>query len=138
MPFREHRYGAAVRRVDAIGELPEQAAADLDRILHAAVERGTRWLIVDLDEAGAVADGVIGVLLAAGRDLRLSGGELILAGAPAAVRERVQAIDRAHWPVMVADAAEALVLLKLQQPGARVPPAARKIPSLYLPRLDPE
>jgi anti-anti-sigma regulatory factor len=139
--FREHHLGDVVHQIDAVGEMPEQAAPELDRRLHAAMEHGARWLIVDLAEALNVADGVLGVLLAAARDLHMRKGELILAGASPAVVRRLEETDLGRRPALAAGVDQALIILKMLRPKTTLEaPASRakqRISSLSLPRIEP-
>jgi anti-anti-sigma regulatory factor len=137
--FREHRLDDVVHQIDVQGALTE--GAELGRRIDAALGGGVRWLILDLAEAHAVADPVLASLVESAAALRARKGELIVAGAPPSVAQRLAAYDVAHRPAVAANVDQAVMILKMLRPKTdiRRPPARAKqrISSLTLPRIEP-
>jgi hypothetical protein len=109
--------------------------------VESALAGGVRWLILDLAEAIDVSDRVLAGLVSAGGALRARRGELIVAGAPRSVAERLAAYDVAHRPALAANVDQAVMILKMLRPKTdiRRPPqrARQRISSLTLPRIEP-
>jgi hypothetical protein len=89
----------------------------------------------------AVAEPALAALVTAGRELRSRKGELIVAGAPADVSQRLAAYEVAHRPAQAASVDQAIMILKLLRPktGMRPPQprSKQRITSLTLPRIEP-
>ena len=75
----EHAGVAGTHVVEVEGVLDVKAAPDLKAALEAAIERGTKILIVDLDQVKFIDSSAIGVLLAARERLLRAGGALEVA-----------------------------------------------------------
>ena len=88
-----------------------------------------------------MADGVLAALVSAAAALRMRKGELIVAGAPRSVSERLGAYDVAYRPALAANVDQAVMILKMLRPKTdiRRPPqrAKQRISSLTLPRIEP-
>ena len=139
--IREQRIDDAVHQVGIRGEIIAQNVPEIARRVDAALHTGVRWLIVDLAEATAVDDQMLAALVRAVRELRSRRGELLLAGADASVRQRLEAWPAAYRPALAASLDQALLTLKLMRPKTQVPkPYARarqRVTSLTLPRIEP-
>ena len=137
--FREHRLDDVVHQIDVQGALSE--SGELGRRIDAALSGGVRWLILDLGEAHAVSDPVLAGLVDAAAALRARKGELIVAGAPPSVAQRLAGYDVAHRPAVAANVDQAVMILKMLRPKTDIRrPAARakqRISSLTLPRIEP-
>jgi anti-anti-sigma regulatory factor len=101
--FGEHRLDDVVHQIDVRGTLDDAAGLELGRRVESALAGGVRWLILDLAEAIDVSDRVLAGLVSAGGALRARRGELIVAGAPRSVAERLAAYDVAHRPALAAN-----------------------------------
>lgn len=110
------------------------AASELGRRIDAALASGVRWLMIDLERAGAVADGL---LVATARDLRSRRGELILVSAPAEVVERLARYEISERPAIAANVDQALMILKMLRPKTEIRRPRKRITSLTLPRIEP-
>ena len=139
--FREHRLDDVVHQIDVNGTLNDASAPELGRRLEAILNDGVRWLILDLSAAQEVTDVVLASIVNAAAALRTRKGELIVAGAPREVGERLAAFEVAHRPAQAASVDQAIMILKLLRPKTdiQVPPARAKqrITSLTLPRIEP-
>ena len=72
--------------------------------------------------------------------LRARRGELIVAGAPPAVAQRLATYDVAHRPAVAANVDQAVMILKMLRPKTdirRPPTRKQRISSLTLPRIEP-
>src|SRR5688500_2676626 len=85
--FREHRLDDVVHQIDVQGQLGD--TGELGRRIEAALAGGVRWLILDLGEAVGVTDTVLAGLVQAAGALRARRGELIVAGAPPSIAQRL-------------------------------------------------
>jgi anti-anti-sigma regulatory factor len=139
--IREHRLDDVVHQVEVSGTLSAETAPELARRIDSALAAGVRWLIADLTETTEVSDEALTALVGAARELRSRRGEMIVAGSPADVAERLGAWEVAHRPALAANADQALMILKMlrpktsvQRPGQR---ARQRITSLTLPRIEP-
>jgi anti-anti-sigma regulatory factor len=141
LAVREQRLDDVVHHIELRGTLDEANAPEMARRVDAALASGVRWLIVDMAETTDVADGALNALVATARELRTRRGELIIAGAPPEVSERLAAYDVAHRPALAANVDQALMILKMLRPKTdihRSPQRARqRITSLTLPRIEP-
>jgi anti-anti-sigma regulatory factor len=139
--FGEHRLDDVVHQIEVRGTLGDEAGRELGRRVESALAGGVRWLILDLAEAIDVSDRVLAGLVSAGGALRARRGELIVAGAPCSVAERLAAYDVAHRPALAANVDQAVMILKMLRPKTdiRRPPqrARQRISSLTLPRIEP-
>ena len=139
LAFREHRLDDVVHQIDVQGAL--QDAGELGRRIESALSGGVRWLILDLHEAVDVSDSVLVGLVEAAAALRARRGELIVAGAPPSVGQRLGTYDVAHRPAVAANVDQAVMILKMLRPKTdiRRPPqrAKQRISSLTLPRIEP-
>ena len=141
LAVREQRLDDVVHHLELRGTLDEPNAPEMARRVDAALASGVRWLIVDISEATDVADGALNALVATARELRTRRGELIVAGAPPDVTERLAAHEVAHRPALAANVDQAIMILKMLRPKTdihRSPQRARqRITSLTLPRIEP-
>ena len=137
--FKEHRLDDVVHQIDVAGALED--TGELSRRIEDALAGGVRWLILDLSEAATVSDNVLEGLVDAAGALRARKGELIVAGAPHEVAERLAAHDAAHQPAQAATVDQAIMILKMLRPKTDIrPPQPRgkqRITSLTLPRIEP-
>ena len=135
----EHRLDDVVHQIDVQGQLAD--TGELGRRIEAALAGGVRWLILDLGEAVGVTDTVLAGLVQAAGALRARRGELIVAGAPPSVSQRLATYDVAHRPAVAANVDQAVMILKMLRPKTdiRRPPqrAKQRISSLTLPRIEP-
>ena len=138
---REQRLDDVVHELDVRGTLDAATMGELTRRIDAALARGVRWLIVDIAEAVAVADAALDALVTAARELRTRKGELIVAGAPGDVAQRLAGLEVAHRPAQAANVDQAIMILKLLRPKTDIrrplPRAKQRITSLTLPRIEP-
>jgi anti-anti-sigma regulatory factor len=141
LTIREQRLDDVVHQLDVRGTLDAETVGELARPIDAALGAGVRWLIVDIAETVDVADQALDALVAAARELRSRKGELIVAGAPAGVAERLAAVEVAHRPAQAASVDQAIMILKMLRPktgiGSAQPRAKQRITSLTLPRIEP-
>jgi anti-anti-sigma regulatory factor len=139
--FGEHRLDDVVHQIEVRGTLGDDAGRELGRRVESALAGGVRWLILDLAEAIDVSDSVLEGLVSAVAALRARRGELIVAGPPRSVGERLARYDVAHRPAVAASVDQALMILKMLRPKTdiRRPPdrAKQRISSLTLPRIEP-
>ena len=138
--FGEHRLDDVVHQIDVRGTLGDEAGRELGRRVESALAGGVRWLILDVAEAIDVSDRVLEGLVSAAGALRARRGELIVAGAPRSVTERLAAYDVAHRPAVAASVDQAVMILKMLRPKTDIRPAQRakqRISSLTLPRIEP-
>ncbi len=101
----EQGEGRAVMRVE--GRLDLVAAAGLREAVRAAVEAGSRSLVVDLADVPFVDSSGIGALIGGLRETRQAGGELRIANAAEQVRTvlSLTKIDRVLKPYASVDEA---------------------------------
>jgi anti-anti-sigma factor len=142
LQVRAHRLDDVVQQLDVRGTLDASTLGELARPVDAALAGGVRWLIVDLSGAVSVEDAALHALVSAARELRSRKGELIVAGAAAAVAQRLSAYDVAHRPAQAATVDQAIMILKMLRPKTGVanpvpPRAKQRITSLTLPRIEP-
>jgi anti-anti-sigma regulatory factor len=141
LAVREQRLDDVVHHIELRGTLDEANAPEMARRIDAALAGGVRWLIVDMAEAVDVADSVLNALVATARELRTRRGELIVAGAPPDVAQRLAMHEVAHRPALAANVDQAIMILKMLRPKTdihRSPQRARqRITSLTLPRIEP-
>jgi anti-anti-sigma regulatory factor len=138
--FGEHQLDDVVHQIDVRGTLDDEGGRELGRRVQSALAGGVRWLILDLDEAVDVSDAVLAGVVSAAGALRARRGELIVAGAPRSVAERLAAHDVAHRPAVAANVDQAVMILKMLRPKTdirRPPQRAKRISSLTLPRIEP-
>jgi anti-anti-sigma regulatory factor len=133
--FMEHRLDDVVHQIDVQGALDQ--TAELARRIEAALAGGVRWLILDLAAATSVSDAVLEALVEAAGALRARKGELIVAGASAAVAERLAGYDVAHRPAVAANVDQAVMILKMLRPKTDIRRAKTRVTSLTLPRIEP-
>ena len=122
LAFREHRLDDVVHQIDVQGALSE--SGELGRRIESALAGGVRWLILDLAEAFDVTDPVLAALVEAAAALRARKGELIVAGAPPSVAQRLGAYDVAHRPAVAANVDQAVMILKMLRPKTDIRRAA--------------
>lgn len=141
LAVREQRLDDVVHQLDVRGTLDERTLPQLAGRIDAALAGGVRWLIVDLSGTVSVADQALGALVAAARELRSRNGELIVAGAPEPVAQRLAAFEVAHRPAQAASVDQAIMILKMLRPKTDIrrpqPRAKQRITSLTLPRIEP-
>jgi anti-anti-sigma regulatory factor len=137
LTVREQRLDDVVHQLDVRGTLGPETIGELARRVDAALAAGVRWLIVDIAETASVADEALAAIVAAGRELRSRKGELIVAGAPGDVAERLAALDVAHRPAQAANVDQAIMILKMLRPKTGIERAKQRITSLTLPRIVP-
>jgi anti-anti-sigma regulatory factor len=139
LTVREQRLDDVVHQLDVRGTLDAGTLGELAGRIDAALAGGVRWLIVDLAETVTVADAALDALVAAARELRSRKGELIVAGAPADVAQRLAAFAVSHRPAQAASVDQAIMILKMLRPktGRPQPRAKQRITSLTLPRIEP-
>jgi anti-anti-sigma regulatory factor len=141
LTVREQRLDDVVHELDVRGTLDATTMGELTRRIDAALAGGVRWLIVDIAEAVAVADAALDALVTAARELRARKGELIVAGAPGDVAQRLAGLEVAHRPAQAANVDQAIMILKLLRPKTDIrrpqPRAKQRITSLTLPRIEP-
>jgi anti-anti-sigma regulatory factor len=141
LTVREQRLDDVVHELDVRGTLDATTMGELTRRIDAALAGGVRWLIVDIAEAIAVADAALDALVTAARELRARKGELIVAGAPGDVAQRLAGLEVAHRPAQAANVDQAIMILKLLRPKTDIrrpqPRAKQRITSLTLPRIEP-
>jgi anti-anti-sigma regulatory factor len=141
LTVREQRLDDVVHELDVRGTLDAATMGELTRRIDAALAGGVRWLIVDIAEAVAVADAALDALVTAARELRARKGELIVAGAPGDVAQRLAGLQVAHRPAQAANVDQAIMILKLLRPKTDIrrpqPRAKQRITSLTLPRIEP-
>jgi anti-anti-sigma regulatory factor len=137
----EQRLDDVVHQLDVRGTLDATTMGELTRRIDAALAGGVRWLIVDIAEATAVEDAALDALVTAARELRARKGELIVAGAPGDVAQRLAGLEVAHRPAQAANVDQAIMILKLLRPKTDIqrqqPRAKQRITSLTLPRIEP-
>jgi anti-anti-sigma regulatory factor len=137
----EQRLDDVVHQLDVRGTLDATTMGELTRRIDAALAGGVRWLIVDIAEATAVEDAALDALVTAARELRARKGELIVAGAPGDVAQRLAGLEVAHRPAQAANVDQAIMILKLLRPKTDIqrqqPRAKQRITSLTLPRIPP-
>lgn len=142
LTVREQRLDDVVHELDVRGTLDAATMGELTRRIDAALAGGVRWLIVDIAEAVAVADVALDALVTAARELRTRKGELIVAGAPGDVAQRLAGLEVAHRPAQAANVDQAIMILKLLRPKTDIrrpqPRAKQRITSLTLPRIEPK
>jgi anti-anti-sigma regulatory factor len=141
LTVREQRLDDVVHELDVRGTLDAATMGELTRRIDAALAGGVRWLIIDIAEAVAVADAALDALVTAARELRTRKGELIVAGAPGDVAQRLAGLEVAHRPAQAANVDQAIMILKLLRPKTDIrrpqPRAKQRITSLTLPRIEP-
>jgi anti-anti-sigma regulatory factor len=141
LTVREQRLDDVVHQLDVRGTLDATTMGELTRRIDAALAGGVRWLIVDIAEATAVEDAALDALVTAARELRARKGELIVAGAPGDVAQRLAGLEVAHRPAQAANVDQAIMILKLLRPKTDIqrqqPRAKQRITSLTLPRIEP-
>jgi anti-anti-sigma regulatory factor len=141
LTVREQRLDDVVHELDVRGTLDAGTMGELTRRIDAALAGGVRWLIIDIAEAVAVADVALDALVTAARELRTRKGELIVAGAPGDVAQRLAGLEVAHRPAQAANVDQAIMILKLLRPKTDIrrpqPRAKQRITSLTLPRIEP-
>ena len=141
LSVREQRLDAVVHQLEVRGTLDAETVRELAARVDAALAAGVRWLIVDLADAVTVADPALDALVTAARELRSRKGELIVAGAPADVSQRLAAIAVADRPAQAASVDQAVMILKMLRPKTGMdrpqPRAKQRITSLTLPRIEP-
>ncbi len=139
--IREHRLDDVVHQVEVSGTLSAETAPELRRRVDTALASGVRWLIADLTHTTEVADEALAELVQAARELRARRGEMIIAGAPADVAERLNSWEIAHRPALAANVDQAVMILKMLRPKTAVQRpsqrAKQRITSLTLPRIEP-
>jgi anti-anti-sigma regulatory factor len=138
----DQRLDDVVHELGVRGTLDATTMGELTRRIDAALAGGVRWLIVDIAETTTVADAALDALIAAARELRTRKGELILAGAPADVAERLGRLQVAERPAQAANVDQAIMILKMLRPKTEIrrpqPRAKQRITSLTLPRIEPK
>jgi anti-anti-sigma regulatory factor len=138
----DQRLDSVVHELGVRGTLDATTMGELTRRIDAALAAGVRWLIVDIAETTTVADAALDALVAAARELRARKGELILAGAPADVAERLGRLEMANRPAQAANVDQAIMILKMLRPKTEIrrpqPRAKQRITSLTLPRIEPK
>jgi anti-anti-sigma regulatory factor len=138
----DQRLDAVVHELGVRGTLDATTMGELTRRIDAALAAGVRWLIVDIAETTTVADAALDALISAARELRTRKGELILAGAPADVAERLGRLQVADLPAQAANVDQAIMILKMLRPKTEIrrpqPRAKQRITSLTLPRIEPK
>jgi anti-anti-sigma regulatory factor len=138
----DQRLDDVVHELGVRGTLDATTMGELTRRIDAALAGGVRWLIVDIAETTTVADAALDALVAAARELRTRKGELILAGAPADVAERLGRLQVADRPAQAANVDQAIMILKMLRPKTEIrrpqPRAKQRITSLTLPRIEPK
>ena len=138
---RELRLDAVVHQLDVRGTLDATTVGELARRIDTALAGGVRWLIVDIADAVTVAGPALDALVAAGRELRSRKGELIVAGAPGDVAQRLAAYEVAHRPAQAANVDQAIMILKMLRPKTDIrrpqPRGKQRITSMTLPRIEP-
>ncbi|HTE59626.1 MAG TPA: STAS domain-containing protein [Solirubrobacteraceae bacterium] len=141
LTVHEQRLDDVVRALDVRGTLDATTMGELTRRIDAGLAGGVRWLIVDIAGVVAVADAALDALVTAARELRARKRELIVAGAPGDVAQRLAGLGVAHRPAQAAGVDQAIMILKLLRPKPDIrrpqPRAKQRITSLTLPRLDP-
>ena len=141
LAVREQRLDDVVHQLEVRGTLSAETLGELARRIDTALAGGVRWLIVDLEGTTETADAALQALVAAARELRSRKGELIVAGAPADVAQRLAAFEVAHRPAQAANVDQAIMILKMLRPKtgmtAQPPRAKQRITSLTLPRIEP-
>jgi anti-anti-sigma regulatory factor len=141
LTVREQRLDDVVHQLDVRGTLDATTMGELTRRIDAALAGSVRWLIIDIAETTAVEDAALDALVTAARELRSRKGELIVAGAPGDVAERLAGLEVAHRPAQAANVDQAIMILKLLRPKTdiqrRQPRAKQRITSLTLPRIEP-
>jgi anti-anti-sigma regulatory factor len=141
LTVREQRLDDVVHQLDVRGTLDATTMGELTRRVDTALAGGVRWLIVDIAETTAVEDAALDALVTAARELRSRKGELIVAGAPGDVAQRLAGLEVAHRPAQAANVDQAIMILKLLRPKTdiqrRQPRAKQRITSLTLPRIEP-
>jgi anti-anti-sigma regulatory factor len=138
----DQRLDDVVHELGVRGTLDATTMGELTRRIDAALAGGVRWLIVDIAETTTVADAALDALVAAARELRARKGELILAGAPADVAERLGRLHVGDRPAQAANVDQAIMILKMLRPKTEIrrpqPRAKQRITSLTLPRIEPK
>jgi anti-anti-sigma regulatory factor len=141
LTVREQRLDDVVHQLDVRGTLDATTMGELTRRIDAALAGGVRWLIVDIAATTTVADAALDALVTAARELRARKGELIVAGAPGDVAQRLAGLEVAHRPAQAASVDQAIMILKLLRPKTDIrrpqPRAKQRITSLTLPRIEP-
>src|SRR5215213_7492969 len=133
--FKEHRLDDVVHQIEVQGALEE--TGELNRRVEAALESGVRWLILDLEAAVGMTDLVLEGLVEAAGTLRSRKGELIVAGAPRHIAQRLASYDVAHRPAVAANVDQAVMILKMLRPKTDIRRAKQRVTSLTLPRIEP-
>jgi anti-anti-sigma regulatory factor len=141
LTVREQRLDDVVHQLDVRGTLDATTMGELTRRIDAALSGGVRWLIVDIAETTSVADAALDALVTAARELRARKGELIVAGAPGDVAQRLAGQEVAHRPAQAATVDQAIMILKMLRPKTEIrrpqPRGKQRITSLTLPRIEP-
>jgi anti-anti-sigma regulatory factor len=141
LTVREQRLDDVVHQLDVRGTLEATTMGELTRRIDAALSGGVRWLIVDIAETTSVADAALDALVTAARELRARKGELIVAGAPGDVAQRLAGQEVAHRPAQAATVDQAIMILKMLRPKTEIrrpqPRGKQRITSLTLPRIEP-
>jgi anti-anti-sigma regulatory factor len=139
--IREHRLDDVVHQVEVSGALNAETAPELARRIDDALAGGVRWLIADLSETTEVADEALAALVRTARELRSRRGEMIIAGSPPDVAQRLNTWEVAHRPALAANVDQAVMILKMLRPKTAVQRpsqrAKQRITSLTLPRIEP-
>ena len=138
---REHRYDPAVSQLEVAGALDAANVGEIARRIDHALTEGTRWLIFDLSAATDVSDPMVAALVATAQVLRSRRGELIVAGAPEDVAQRIAGYEVAQRPALAGSVDQAIMILKMLRPKTKIErPASRakqRVSSLTLPRIEP-
>jgi anti-anti-sigma factor len=141
LTVREQRLDDAVLALEVRGTLDAGTVGQLAAPIDAALAAGVRWLIVDVADVQAVAEGAVAALVATARELRSRKGELIVAGASAELTAQLAGVEVAHRPAQAASVDQAIMILKMLRPktgmAAPQPRAKQRITSLTLPRIEP-
>ena len=139
--IREQRLDDVVHQLEVRGTLNAETPPELARRVEAALAAGVRWLIADMTDATTVSDDALAALVRTARELRARRGELIVAGSPAEVAARLNAVEVAHRPALAATVDQAVMILKMLRPKTDIrrpsQRAKQRITSLTLPRIEP-
>jgi hypothetical protein len=129
--IHEQRLDDVVHHMDVRGT---PGASELGRRIDAALASGVRWLMLDLERAGALPESV---LVATAGELRMRRGELILIAAPAELVDRLGHYEIAERPASATTVDQALMILKMLRPKTAIRRPRKRITSLTLPRIEP-
>ena len=129
--IREQRLDDVLHHLEIRGA---PAASELGRRIDAALASGVRWLMIDLERAGAVPGSV---LVATARELRGRRGELILVSAQPDVIDGLARYAAGDRPAVAANVDQALMILKMLRPKTEIRRPRKRITSLTLPRIEP-